>query len=113
MHNRAMLRSAAWRPTAAAKFLAFVAAAVLITGTLEVTSHTVSNLILQKAPSSSAQHRLFDQIAEDLKPFASGISQQQVERAFCAGGGDGGFRYKAVLSEPPEPVCASQCAPKL
>ena len=107
-----MLRPATWRPAAAAKFLAYVAAAVLIMGTLEVTSHTVSNLILQKAPSSSAEHRLFAQIAEDLKPFAAGISLQQVERAFCAGRDEGGFRYKVVLSEPLACVCASQSVSK-
>ena len=90
-----MLKPAAWRPTAAAKLLALVAAAViLIVGTLEIASHTFSNLVLKKGPFSPAQERLFDQIAEDLKPFASGISLQQVERAFCAAGevSDGGFR---------------------
>ena len=103
-----MPRSAAWRPAAAAQLLAFLAAAVLIVGTLEVASHSVSNHALQKLPISSAQYRLFYQIAEDLKPFASGISLQQVERAFCGGADSDGFRYKAVLSEPLEVVCASQ-----
>ena len=86
-----------------------MAAAVLIVGTLGVASHTVSNLALEKAPYSSAEDRLIDQIAEDLKPFASGISLQQVERSFCAGGdgSDGGFRYTAVLCEPLALACAS------
>ena len=98
-----MLKYAAWHPAAAAKWLALAAAAILLNvGTWELTSHTVSNLVLKKRPFSSAQERLFDQIAEDLKPFASGISLQQVERAFCAGGdgSDGGFRYTAVPSGP-------------
>ena len=103
-----MLRSAAWRSTAAAKLLALVAAAVLSVGTLEVASHSVSNHALQKLPINSAQYRLFYQMTKDLKPFASGISLQQVERAFCGGADSDGFRYKAVLSEPLEPVCASQ-----
>ena len=83
-----------WRPVAAAKLLALIAPAILpIAGSVELASNTVD-----EGPVSSAQARLFDQIAEDLKPFASGISLQQVERAFCAGEGDGGFRYRAVLS---------------
>lgn len=103
-----MPKSAAWRPPAAAKLLALAAAAVLlIVGTLEFASHTVSNLLLKKSPFSPAQMRLFDQIAEDLKPFASGISLQQVDRAFCAGGdgSDGGFRCTAVLSKPLACLC--------
>ena len=90
-----MMKSAAWRPTAAAKLLALAAAALLlIVGALEVASHSVSNLVRKKSPFSSAQERLFDQIAVDLAPFASGISLQQVERAFCSGGdvSEGGFR---------------------
>ena len=111
IHNRAsaMLGSLAWHPAANAKLLALIAAAVLIRGTLEVASHTDSSNVPEEASSSSAQNRLFDQIAEDLKPFASGISLQQVERAFCAGGDNGGFRYTANLSEPVVLDCASQC----
>ena len=91
-HGRLNTIIAPGRPAAAAKLLALIAPAILpIAGTEEVASHTVS----------LAHNRLFDQIAEDLKPFAAGISLQQVERAFCAGGTDGGFRYKAVLSVPP------------
>ena len=104
-----MLRSWTWGP---AKLLALAAAAVFIGGTLEVASHTDGSHVLQEASSSSAQNRLFDQIAEDLKPFASGISLQQVERAFCAGGDNHGFRYKAVLSEPHALSVHHSAAPK-
>ena len=104
-----MQGSLTWRPAATAKLLALIAAAVLIRGTLEVSSHTDSSHVLEEASSSSAQNRLFNQIAKDLKPFASGISLQQVERAFCAGGDNGGFRCRPVLSVPLALVCASQC----